>query len=247
MLQQTSVSRVRDAWQRFMERYPTPGECARAPQSAIIREWQGLGYPRRAVALHQTARIVTAQGGEVPRSLVDLMQLPGVGNYTARAIASFAYGERVGVLDTNVGRVLARAVMNQPLRPAAAQELADSFVTRGSSARWNQAMLDVGAQWCRSRPQCATCPVRIACRWHIEGGEDPAVASAGVSRPQTRFEGSARQQRGRVLRRISEGGVTSAQLARITGVDSTRLEATLSGLMRDGLIVRRGSRFVLAD
>lgn len=247
MLQQTSVARVRDAWERFLALYPTPADCARAPQSAIIRQWQGLGYPRRAVALHHTARLITARGGEVPQSLDDLMQLPGVGNYTARAIASFAFGERVGVVDTNVGRVLARAVVNRPLRPTAAQELADSFVRRGSSARWNQAMLDIGAQWCRARPQCATCPVRTACRWRIEGGDDPAVASAGVSRPQSRFEGSARQQRGRVLRRIGEGGVTSAQLARTSGIDESRLESTLSGLVRDGLITRRGRQFVLSD
>ncbi len=247
MLQQTAVGRVQEAWARFLAAYPTPQDCARAPQSAIIRQWQGLGYPRRAVALHQTSRILAERGGEVPRSIDELLQLPGIGNYTARAIASFAYGVPVGVVDTNVGRVLARAVMNRPLRSREAQELADSFVVRGSSARWNQAMLDLGAQWCRSRPQCAECPVRTACRWHLEGGADPAETSAGVSRPQSRFEGSVRQQRGRVLRHIGARGASASRLAQTEGIDASRLEATLAALLRDGLIARRGRHYVLAD
>ena len=99
MLQQTAVGRVQEAWARFLAAYPTPQDCARAPQSAIIRQWQGLGYPRRAVALHQTSRILAERGGEVPRSIDELLQLPGIGNYTARAIASFAYGVPVGVVE----------------------------------------------------------------------------------------------------------------------------------------------------
>ena len=247
MLQQTQVSRVKEAWPRFLERFPTPEACANASLDDVLRQWSGLGYARRARALYLAAKEITQQHeGVVPRTLDQLQALPGVGNYTSRAVASFAYGEPVAVLDTNVGRILARALANTSLTPREAQALADAARGRIDSALWNQAMLDLGAQFCKATPLCATCPVRTVCAWQREGGPDPSVQSAAVSRPQPRFHGSLRQQRGTVLRVLGEAACTRAQLAASEGVDEERLDRVLFDLERDGLITKTRRRWSLA-
>ena len=248
MLQQTSVARVIPKWEAFLERFPSPATCARASQSEVVRLWQGLGYPRRALNLHRSAQMIAANfGGEVPSSVEELLTLPGVGDYTARAIATFAFGRRVGVVDTNVGRILARAVANASLTKEAAQNLADSLVPARSAAAWNQSLLDLGAQFCRPQPKCDTCPVATACRWHGVGGSDPAVRSAGVSRPQAAFRGSRREQRGLVVRYLGEGSATKVALRTRAGIDPERLDDTLRDLLRDGLIELRARRYQLRD
>ncbi|MBW4029087.1 MAG: A/G-specific adenine glycosylase [Acidobacteria bacterium] len=238
MLQQTSTSRVMEPWRRFIAFYPTPASCARAPLSDILRLWQGLGYPRRAKSLHDAARTMVEDfAGAVPSAPEDLRRLPGVGPYTAHAVASFAFERRVAVVDTNVGRVLARALANRPLRAREAQHLAESLLPRSQVAAFNQAMLDLGAQHCTKVPKCAHCPVQRQCRWRREGGGDPAPASAGVSRPQAAFAGSDRQVRGRMMAVLGAGPVNRRTFARqLADVDPTRRERLLAQLVRDGLV-----------
>jgi A/G-specific adenine glycosylase len=179
--------------------------------------------------------------GVVPGAVSDLRRLPGIGEYSANAVGSFAFGHRVAVVDTNVGRVLARAITNRTLSVREAREVANELLPRSSAASFNQAMLDLGAQYCTSRPKCETCPVARVCRWNREGGPDPAPRSAGVSRPQPTFGGSDRQARGRVLAALRTGPRTTKRLwSDVEGVDATRGASLIEGLVADGLVERRG-------
>ena len=247
MLQQTQTSRVLGPWSRFLDALPTPGACADAPLSEVLTLWSGLGYHRRAKALHDAARMIRDEfGGVVPSDVDALRRLPGVGEYTANAVASFAFGRRVAVLDTNVGRVLARAIANHPLRRAEARDIAHGLLPRKDSATYNQSMLDLGAQFCKSSPRCDVCPMARVCVWRREGGPDPAPNSAAVSRPQTTFEGSDRQVRGRVLAALRVNAQSNQQLIQKLDVPADRGAAILAGLERDGLIERRGRVVSLA-
>jgi A/G-specific adenine glycosylase len=248
MLQQTQVARVLEPWRRFLATFPTANSCADAPLAQILQLWEGLGYHRRAKALHGAARMIRDQfGGEVPRDAASLLSLPGVGHYTANAVGSFAFGERVAVLDTNVGRVLARAVANQTLGARRAQTLANELLPENGVAAHNQALLDLGAQFCRSRPLCDSCPLSDACRWNLEGGDDPAPRSASVSRPQSAFEGSDRQLRGRVLGLLRQGQVTSSRVvADVAPGENERVVRIVESLVNDGLVERKGNQLRLA-
>lgn len=248
MLQQTQVARVVGPWESFLRAFPTPTSCADAPLSDVLRLWAGLGYHRRAKSLHDAARMIRDHyGGEVPSEVEQLRSLSGIGEYTANAVASFAFDRPVAVLDTNVGRVLARALANRRLATKEARELARELLGRAPSAPFNQALLDLGSQFCTSTPRCATCPLARTCAWHLEGGPDPAITSAAVSRPQSRFPGSNRQLRGEVLRRLRDGPQSrNALLAHFDTADVVRGEAALEGLVRDGLVRSSGRRLSLA-
>lgn len=243
MLQQTQVDRVVPRWERFMARFPNPQAAADAGAAAVVDEWAGLGYNRRAVALYRTAVIcVDHHGGEVPDDLDALLALPGVGPYTARAVLAFAWRRDVGVVDTNVGRVLAR-LADRRLGSTEAQRLADSVVPEGAGWVWNQAMLDLGATVCVARaPRCGECPVWRWCTWKggqaTGSGEDPAVGSAGVSGRQSRFEGSDRQGRGRLVDFLRlNGAVAAGDLASASGWpdDPGRAARVAATLVADGL------------
>jgi A/G-specific adenine glycosylase len=242
MLQQTQTSRVVEPWARFLDAFPTPNDCADAPLSHVLRLWSGLGYHRRAKSLHDAATMIRDEfGGAVPSRVSDLRRLPGIGEYSANAVGSFAFGHSVAVLDTNVGRVLARAITNRTLGVSEARAAANELLPRSGAASFNQAMLDLGATYCTSKPRCETCPVARACAWHREGGPDPAPRSAGVSRPQPTFRGSDRQARGRVLAALRERPRSSQHLlASIEGVDAVRGAQLIAGLVADGLIERCG-------
>jgi A/G-specific adenine glycosylase len=241
MLQQTQVSRVREPWARFLDAFPTPTSCADAPLSRVLRLWEGLGYHRRAKALHDAARVIRDHfAGVVPSEVSQLRQLPGVGEYTASAVASFAFDRPVAVLDTNVGRVLARALANRPLSGRDARARARDLLPAKDSAAFNQSMIDLGAQFCRSTPRCDICPLSRACRWRLEGGADPAPGSAAVSTRQPAFVGSTRQLRGRVLAELRAGPRSRARLLHALDGDLSRGEAVLEQLERDGLVQRRG-------
>jgi A/G-specific adenine glycosylase len=218
--------------------------CAAAPQAAVVAAWQGLGYNRRAGALHRTAIAVCERhAGTFPRELPELTALPGIGPYTARALRAFAFEEPAGVVDVNAGRVLARAVAGRQLLMGEAQELADRLCPPDDAWRWNQAMLDLGALWCtRREPRCLGCPVAEACRWRRGGGEDPALGSAASSAVQARFEGSHRQGRGRLLRALTVGPVPRANLAEACSWpdDSAQAARAAEGLIRDGLALWQG-------
>ncbi|MCP4852384.1 MAG: A/G-specific adenine glycosylase [Actinomycetia bacterium] len=242
MLQQTQVTRVVERWPRFLGRYPTPTVCAKASVGEVIAEWSGLGYNRRAVYLHRAATaVVDRHGGQVPGDLTDLLDLPGIGPYTARAVLAFADEADVGIVDTNVARVLARWSGRQ-LSPREVQERADASVPAGSGWAWNQTVLDLGATVCRARnPTCDDCPLSDGCVWRGKG-IDPAVGSAGVSGRQATFEGSDRQGRGRLVAALAENPVDDDGLATAMGWpdDPQRAERVAARLVLDGLVVTDG-------
>lgn len=239
MLQQTQVARVEPKYAEFLASFPTPAACAAAPVADVVRLWSGLGYNRRAVNLHRTAEAVVAEhAGQIPGHLDALLALPGVGPYTARAVLAFAFERDHGVVDTNAARFLARAVAGRRLTAAVAQGHADGMVPRGDAWVWNQAVLDLGATVCTKRaPRCGDCPVSSACAWRRGGGPDPADGSAGVSTPQSRFEGSDRQGRGRIVAALRTGPVDVDRVADVTGWgdDPVRARRIADALVRDGL------------
>lgn len=241
MLQQTQVPRVVPKYEAFLERFPTVDLCADAPLADVIGLWAGLGYNRRAVNLHRCAvEVGASMTGAFPESLDGLLELPGIGPYTARAVLAFAYERDVGVVDTNVGRVLARWE-GRSLATAEAQARADAAVPAGEGWRWNQAMFDLGSAVCSKRsPSCDSCPVKGWCRWADGGGAnpDPAVGSAGVSGSQSRFEGSDRQGRGRLVNMLRRSGeVSSTALGEAAGWpgDPARAFRVAESLVADGL------------
>ena len=202
MAQQTQVDRVVPRWLAFLDRWPTPTAFADSPLAEVLDAWAGLGYPRRARNLWLAAQQVRDEHrGRVPSELPDLLALPGVGPYTARAVLACAHELDAAVVDTNVGRVLARRA-GERLSPAGAQAAADVWLPQGRAWEWNQTMLDLGAMVCRPAvPACGDCPIRSWCAWSTTGRPepDPARGSAAVSRRQAPFAGSLRQLRGRLL------------------------------------------------
>lgn len=231
MLQQTQALRVVEPYLEFLARFPDVVTLARADASDVLRMWGSLGYNRRALNLWRAARAV-ADGGGFPRTVDELQALPGVGPYTARAVATFAFDADVGVVDANVRRVLDRC-----LAPDDVQALADELAPRGWGARWNQAMIDLGAEVCRPRdPRCDVCPVRAMCSWN------------GVLRPARaapRFETTSRYARGRIIDALRRGPSTRAGLVRTTQLVQTRVDPALAVLIDDELIHREGKRYAL--
>jgi A/G-specific adenine glycosylase len=237
MLQQTQASRVAPAFEAFIERFPSVADLAAALTADVVRAWSGLGYNRRAVALSLAARkICSTHGGMVPAEPRSLQQLPGVGPYTAAAIASIAFGAPVPAIDTNVGRVVARARLGAEPHEVPARSIADaalSWIDRGRPGDWNQALMDLGRDVCRRRPTCQACPLSSACvyaRGHRVATPRPA--------PPSPFEGSDRQVRGSIVRvlRGEAGWISLARLAAATGHSIDRVAVCLGGLRSDGLL-----------
>ena len=250
MLQQTHVARVVPRYHAFLDRFPTPAACATAAPGDVVTEWAGLGYNRRAVQLHRAATVVVERhAGAVPDSLPALLALPGVGPYTARAVLAFAFEHDAAVVDTNVARVLARRA-GRRLTATEAQAAADAWLPEGAAWAWNQGMLDLGAGRCTPRsPRCEECPVAVGCAWFEAGrpAPDPARGSAGVSGGQSRFEGSDRQGRGRLVDALRQGDVPRSALAPTMGWpgEHDRAERVAAGLVADGLVVAHNDRFSL--
>lgn len=239
MSQQTQIDRVVPKFEAFISAFPSPLECANAPLADLLTIWQGLGYPRRCRNLHEAAKVmVQHHDAQVPADIDQLMALPGIGDYTARAVLAFAEHIEVGVVDTNVSRVLAR-VMNMPLGKREAQHAADQVVPSGLSWEWNQVMMDFGAMCCTARsPKCTECPISQCCLWRQSGGGDPGPASAGTSKPQARFEGSNRQARGKLMKALVSSGLPRENAKRIMGLDGQheRAELVIESLLLDRLI-----------
>jgi A/G-specific adenine glycosylase len=233
MLQQTQALRVIPKWLAFIDAFPTPAACAAASLGDVLRHWQGLGYPRRARNLHLAAIEVT-RAGAFPTTLDGLLALPGVGQYTARALLAFAYEADAAVVDTNIARVYAR-VIGRRLTAKEVQSAADASVPPGMSWAWNQCLMELGAVLCRPAPKCAECPLCEGCAWHGTGA-DPAVGSAAVSRPQARFEGSERQARGRLMKALSHGPLAAAEATAVIGHPAA--ERLLAALCAEGLVHR---------
>ena len=252
MLQQTQAARVANRFPRFLERFPDVVVLADAQVGDVIAEWQGLGYNRRAVALHRTAVVVRdLHGGAIPRNLPALLALPGIGPYTARAVRAFAFAERAAPVDVNVARVLSRAFAGTALTRGQAQQWADAEVTASRPAgkrpdAWGQALMDLGSRHCRARhPQCSGCPIADACAWYgvRPHAEDPAATSPLRSRPQGRFPGSDRQFRGRMLDLLRTAPVPAGQIAGRVGLaeEVERAERLARALEAEGLARREGN------
>jgi A/G-specific adenine glycosylase len=240
MLQQTPVARVIPAHGRWLARWPTPAALAAEPPAEAIRQWGRLGYPRRALRLHETATILTRRhGGQVPADYQALLALPGIGGYTAAAVASFAFGQRHAVLDTNVRRVFGRLIAGRPPSAAAPsvaeRRLAQSLLPDepATAARWSVAVMELGALVCTAAsPRCADCPVARDCAWLAAG----RPAADGGRRTQ-RYDGTDRQCRGRLLALLRESG-SPAHRAHFDAVwpDPIQLDRALDGLVADGLV-----------
>ncbi|MEJ5944267.1 A/G-specific adenine glycosylase [Pseudokineococcus basanitobsidens] len=242
MLQQTPVARVLPVWRAWLRRWPTPADLAAAPAGDAVRAWGRLGYPRRALRLHAAAAaLVERHGGRVPSDHAVLLALPGVGAYTAAAVAVFAHGGRHAVVDTNVRRVHARLVSGAaqpaPALSAAETALAEALLPEddATAARWGVAVMELGALVCTARaPGCAACPVADRCAW-LRAGAPPA---AGPTRRTQRWEGTDRQARGRLLAvlRAADGPVADVDLA-VAWPDEAQRSRCLASLLDDGLVV----------
>ncbi|CAA9357764.1 MAG: A/G-specific adenine glycosylase [uncultured Nocardioidaceae bacterium] len=243
MLQQTPVVRVLPAYRQWMRTWPTAGHLAEASVGEAIRAWGRLGYPRRAVRLHRAATVIVADhDGEVPSSLAELRALPGVGEYTAAAVASFAFGQRQLVLDTNVRRVLARAVagVELPARTvtSAERELAGTLLPSdpATAAGWAVGVMELGALVCSAAsPACGACPITAQCRWRELG----YPAHDGPRRRAQTYAGTDRHARGALLGVLREAAepVTRSRLDAAWTHHEQR-ERCLTSLLVDGLVVR---------
>ncbi len=238
MLQQTQVTRVLPVFEAWMERWPTPASLAAEPSGEAVRAWGRLGYPRRALRLHAAAVAITEQhDGRVPDDHAALLALPGVGEYTAAAVASFAFGQRHAVMDTNVRRVLARVVLGQAYPStsitAAERRLATSLLPHGDPHRWAAATMELGALVCTARsPRCDLCPVAERCRWLALGRPD----HDGPPRRGQAWTGTDRQCRGRLMAvlRDADGPVAKDALDAAWD-DAPQRERCLDALLDDGL------------
>jgi A/G-specific adenine glycosylase len=230
MLQQTQAPRVVAPYRSFLKRFPSVRALASASPGEVIGEWSGLGYNRRAVALSRVARAVVAEhGGRLPSDPAALQRLPGIGPYTAAAVAVFGHGDAVPLVETNIRRVLSRLedVPQDRVAP-----VAERWLDRDHPSDWNQALMDVGRDVCRpARPRCQSCPLR---RWCRSAGR--AARSVPRSRQST-FEGSFRQVRGTVVAELAGGRTRSiGSLAKAADVPVDRVTDAVRALVRDGLV-----------
>ena len=245
MSQQTPMSRVIGPWHEWMNRWPTPDDLAEEDSGEAVAAWGRLGYPRRALRLHSCAvTIATEHDGVVPNSYDELVALPGIGDYTASAVVSFAFGGRATVLDTNVRRLIARAesgIANCPTSVTRAERVvADALVPDedARAAKWAVASMELGALVCTARsPQCEVCPIRDGCRWVIDGRPDNAPARRGQP-----WKGTDRQCRGVIMDvvRNSPRGV-KVQMALSAWPELDQASRCLESLLDDGLVHRRGN------
>lgn len=255
MLQQTQVSRVEPVFEEWLRRWPRPGDLAREPAGEAIRAWGRLGYPRRALRLHQTAGLIVARhDGEVPADVTQLERLPGIGTYTARAVAAFAFGQRHPVVDTNVRRLVARACHGVAGAggSARASDLAAVAALLPEephrAARASAALMELGALVCTARtPACGTCPIASLCRWRVAGrpvtaetARPGARRSHGPTRRSPGYAGTDRFVRGLLLDLARRHNVVERAAALAAWADRDQAERALAGLIEDGLLVDAG-------
>lgn len=251
MLQQTPVVRVDPVWREWMDRWPTPAALAAVGSGEAVRAWGRLGYPRRALRLHAAATAIAAEhGDQVPSDPATLRSLPGVGVYTASAVAAFAFGARCSVVDTNVRRVQARAVtgaaLPAPALTAAETALAQRLVPEETAvaATWAVAVMELGAVVCTARaPRCGACPIADRCAWQLAG----APAHDGPPRRGQAWHGTDRQVRGRLLAllRESDGPLDDAALTLAWPDGDAQRERCLASLVTDGLVEPEGAGYQL--
>lgn len=239
MLQQTPVRRVLPAYAAWLDRWPTPVALAAAPAGEAVRMWGRLGYPRRALRLHACAVEVRDRfAGALPADVAALESLPGIGAYTARAVAAFAFGQRVPVVDTNVRRVVARAVGGQPdaALGSTTRDLAavQALLPEADAPRFSVALMELGALVCTSRaPRCDACPIATRCAWRLAG----APRNGAPARRAPGYAGTDRQVRG-LLMAVLRDSPTSVAKSALDAVwhDAPQRERALAGLIKDGLV-----------
>ena len=239
MAQQTQIGRAQEYWTRWMATFPSLEALASASPADVLRAWAGLGYNRRAINLQRAARVIVAEhAGRVPDTVEELERLPGVGPYTARAVAAIAFGAPVTAVDTNVRRVLSRvAVADGVVAPADLQALADRVLPPDRPAAWTQALMDVGATFCRSRrPVCGDCPVRAWCQFAAAArGDETRVRRR---RRRVPFDLTSRWLRGRILAQLSDADCSTWTVFpdAIGEHDRGAVSAALGAMARDGLV-----------
>lgn len=248
MLQQTQVDRVIPYYLAWMERWPRVEDLASADPADVIRAWAGLGYNRRALYLHRMAvSVVNDHGGVFPGDEATLRALPGVGPYTARAVACFALEQQAAPADTNIARVIARARLGaasqRDVPPALLDRTAMDLLPASNARDHNLALMDLGALLCGARsPNCLLCPLAGGCAWRLSG----APAASASTRKLPRFETTARFARGRIIDRLRSGPTSGEELtAMLPPPHGERVDEYLSGLMRDGLVERDGDLWTL--
>ena len=235
MSHQTQVERVAPIWQEWMERWPTPAAFAQAGTDEILRAWGSLGYPRRALRLKECAQVIVDEhGGEVPEDVDKLLALPGIGDYTARAVACFAYGKNVPVVDTNVRRVVARVERGEALGAPGKKEIEQvaALLPAENGPEFSVGLMELGALVCTARaPKCEKCPVSSECAWLTAGKPE-----AEVKKRTQKFVGTDRQVRGKImlLLRESESPVEQ-KLIDALWHDPAQLSRALFSLLEDGL------------
>ena len=242
MSQQTPVARVAPQWQEWIQRWPTPSDFAQANKAEVLRAWGKLGYPRRALRLHECAQaIVERHNGEVPSQVDELLALPGIGAYTARAVACFAFQQDVPVVDTNVRRVYGRAATGEFLQPQPkAKELAQvAEVTTGP--RCSAALMELGALVCTAKsPKCDVCPIRHTCEWQNLGCPQPSEEDLSKAKKRVqKFTGTDRQVRGLLMDvlRAADEPVAKTKLD-VVWPDAAQRSRALFSLVEDGLAVQ---------
>ncbi len=246
MLQQTPVNRVLPIWQEWLERWPTPENLAQTSKSELLLAWGNLGYPRRALRLHESSRIIAQEfNNEVPQSLEDLRKLPGVGEYTANAILAFAFHQEVLVLDINIRRLFARLFDGRE-RPTSHMTKAERERGRalipGGAPQWASATMDLGAMICTARnPRCGKCPVKNSCRWLELGSPKEQSLTKKV-----KWQGSDRQCRGRILQYLRENTQSSLSTLQSLWSEQSQFEKCLSNLIEEGFIELESDLFRLA-
>jgi len=245
MAQQTQAARAAEAWTAWMARWPTVASLAAAPVADVLRAWRGLGYNRRALNLHRAAQAIVAEhGGVVPSTVAELERLPGVGPYTARAVAAIAFRVPVGAVDTNVRRVLGRIAAGGPeaYPGGSMQALADATVPRDRPDAWTHALMDLGARLCRpARPRCADCPAIAWCRYAAGERATPVPGSVPARRPVPAFPTTTRWLRGRILdqARVAEDGEWIPFRESIGDHGTGAVREAVVALSREGLLDAR--------
>ena len=248
MLQQTQVSRVIPYFEEFRKAFPTPSAMAKTPKSKVVSMWGGLGYPRRAIRLHELSTVLANDfDDQVPDDYETLISLPGIGDYTANAILAFAFQKRSVVIDTNIRRVIARAVLGQewPTRSItkSERELIESLVPRQHKAAsvYSAAIMELGQVICVSTPKCDLCPIHKECKWVLDG----KPAGVKVNRTQA-WHGTNRKCRGMILRAIrEESSVTIHSLSK-SWENREQLESCVEALIDEGFIKKSGRKLILA-
>ena len=248
MLQQTPVNRVLPIWNEWMNRWPTPKELSEAKKSDLLKAWGRLGYPRRALRLHEAATIIAAQhNNQVPKTEEELRKLPGVGEYTAAAIMAFAHKEKSLVLDVNIRRLFARALDGQEFPSLhitnTERQKRVELIPRKAS-RWAAATMELGALVCTAtKPLCEKCPIANQCLWRANG----YPKSENKKKSAQKWHGTDRQCRGTIIEHLRKNENSTTKNLQTLWKDNSQLEKCLASLIKDGLIEKKREKYSLVD